>query len=51
VLSIWDGRESKAMRVETTKVLGRRWTPKKYVVCHEGFSIVSPTASIHKEWF
>jgi hypothetical protein len=51
VLSIWDGRESRAMRVEMTKVLGRRWTPKKYVVCHEGFSIVSPTASIRKEWF
>jgi len=35
ILSIWDGRESKAMRVEETKLLGRRWRPEKYVVCHE----------------
>lgn len=32
VLSIWDGRESKAMRVEEHKLLGRRWKPEKYVV-------------------
>ena len=35
ILSIWDGRESKAMRVEETKLLGRRWRPEKYVVCHK----------------
>jgi len=35
VLSVWDGRESKAMRVEETKLLGRRWKAEKYVVRHE----------------
>jgi hypothetical protein len=34
VLSIWDGRESKAMRVEETKLLGRRWRVEDYVVCY-----------------
>jgi len=32
VLSVWDGRETKAMRVEETKLLGRRWKAEKYVV-------------------
>ncbi|KAI4941414.1 hypothetical protein J4E86_010446 [Alternaria arbusti] len=32
VLSIWDGRESKAMQVEEHKLLGRRWKAEKYVI-------------------
>ena len=35
VLSIWDGRESKAMQVEEHNLLGRRWKAEKYVVCHK----------------